>query len=200
MSELNHTIDALDEMCTGAVAAFGLALAEREGADPIEAERPARLAQLFCERIAPELAADPNVLRGFLVHDISKLMLPDEVLKKRGPLEPGDWAQLRRQRAVAADILRNAPGLGRAIEIVRHCRERWDGTGYPDRLAGETIPLAARVFALADAFEAITRGRPYRPGIGVPAALAELRRCAGTQFDPNLAEPFITLIEELQPT
>jgi putative two-component system response regulator len=199
VAELDHTIDALDEMCTGTVAAFGLILAEREGSDPIDAERPARLAQLFCERVAPDLAADPNVFRGFLIHDISKLMISDELLAKREKLEPEEWAQLRRWRRIGADILRNVPGLGQAIDIVRHCGEHWDGSGNPGHLRGEEIPLAARVFAIADAFEAITRGRPWRAKRSVPEALEELRRCSGAQFDPNLVEPFIKLITELQP-
>ncbi|MFI5207754.1 MAG: HD domain-containing phosphohydrolase [Gemmatimonadales bacterium] len=199
VAELNKTIDALDEMCTGTVAAFGLILAEREGNDPIDAERPARLAQLFCERVAPELAADPNVLRGFLIHDISKLMVPDELLQKTKKLEPEEWAKFRRRQRIAADILRNVQGLGQAIDVVRHCHEHWDGSGHPARLRGEEIPLAARIFAIADAFEAITRGRPWSPKRSVQEALEELRRCAGAQFDPSLVEPFIKLITELQP-
>lgn len=199
VAELNHTIDALDQMCTGTVAAFGLILAEREGSDPIDAERPARLAQLFCERVAPELAADPNVFRGFLIHDLSKLMVPDVLLAKRGKLQPEEWAQLRRQRRIAADILRNVPGLGQAVDVVRHCREHWDGSGHPGHLRGEEIPLTARIFAIADAFEAITRGRPWSAKRSVKEALEELRRCAGAQFDPGLVEPFIKLITELQP-
>jgi response regulator RpfG family c-di-GMP phosphodiesterase len=186
-------------MCTGTVAAVGLILAEREGSDPIEAERPARLAQLFMERVDPELAADPNVFRGFLIHDISKLMVSDELLAKRDKLEPEEWSQLRRRRRIAADILRNVPGLGRAIDVVRHCHEHWDGSGHPGHLKGEEIPLAARVFAIADTFEAITRDRPWTPKRSVPEALEELRRCAGTQFDPKLVEPFIKLITELKP-
>jgi putative two-component system response regulator len=199
VAELNHTIDELDEICTGTVAAFGLILAEREGSDPLDAERPARLAQLFCERVAPELAADPNALRGFLIHDMNKLMVPDGLLAKREELQPEEWAQLRRRRVVAADILRNVPGLGLAIDVVRHCHEHWDGSGHPGHLKGEAIPLAARIFALADAFDAITRGRPWRTKRSVKEALEELRRCAGTQFDPGLVEPFIKLITELQP-
>jgi putative two-component system response regulator len=199
VAELDHTIERLDEVITGTVAAFGLILAERDGSDPIDAERPARLAQLFTERVDPELAADPNVFRGFLLHDISKLMVPDPLLAKRVKLNPDEWAQLHRWRDVAADILRNVPGLGRAIEVVRHCHEHWDGTGHPGQLKGEQIPMPARIFALADTFEAITRGRPWSPRRGVPEAIAELRRCAGTQFDPDLVEPFIKMITELQP-
>ncbi|MFI5280183.1 MAG: HD-GYP domain-containing protein, partial [Gemmatimonadales bacterium] len=114
-------------------------------------------------------------------------------------LDPEEWAQLRRRRVVAADILRNVPGLGVAIDVVRHCHEHWDGSGHPGHRKGDEIPLAARIFALADAFDAITRGRAWRPKRSVNEAIEELRRCAGTQFDPNLVEPFIKLIAELQP-
>lgn len=197
--ELNRTIDTLDDTYTGTVAAFSLALAQREGADPIEAERPARLAQLFCERVAPELSADPNVLRGFLLHDIGKLTLPDGLLKKAGPLAPEEWEVVKRAPAVASEILRNVPGLGRALEIVRHTREHWDGSGYPDGLAGDKIPMAARIFAICDAFVAITAGRPYRPKQPVPWALEEIRKRSGAQFDPSLVEPLALLVNELQP-
>ena len=197
--ELNRAIDTLDDTYTGTVAAFSLALAQREGADPIEAERPARLAQLFCERIAPELSADPNVLRGFLLHDIGKLTLPDGLLKKESPLTPEEWEICKRAPAVASEILRNVPGLGHALEIVRHTREHWDGSGYPDGLAGDRIPLAARIFAICDAFVAITAGRPYRPKQPVAWALEEIRKRSATQFDPSLVEPLALLVNELQP-
>jgi putative two-component system response regulator len=199
VTELNRTVVMLDEMVTGAVAAFGLALAQREGSDPIQAERPARLAQLFCERIAPGLAGDPNVLRGFLLHDVGKLMLPDGLLKKEGPLTGEEWEQFKQQPRMAADILRNVAGLGRAIEIVRHARERWDGSGYPDGLKGKEIPLGARIFAIADSFDSLTTGRPYQAKQSVQVAVEELRRRGGTHLDPNLIEPFILLLNELQP-
>ena len=197
--ELNKIIDTLDDTYTGTVAAFSLALAQREGADPIEAERPARLAQLFCERLAPELAADPKVLRGFLLHDPGKLTLPDGLLKKAGPLDPEEGEICKRAPAVASEILRNVPGLGHALEIVRHTREHWDGSGYPDGLVGDKIPLAARIFAICDALVAITAGRPYRPKQPVPWALEEIRKRSGTQFDPGLVEPLALLVNELQP-
>lgn len=194
---LHEALLALEDAYTGTVAALNLALAEREGTSALDAERPARLAMLFCERVAPELAADPNVYRGFLLHDIGKLMLPDLMLKKKGPLLPAERLLVQRLSAAASDILRNVPGLGRANEIVRHQTEWWDGTGHPDGQAGVAIPLGARIFAIANSYEAIVTGRPWRPGRSPDEALAELRSMAGTQFDPDLVEKFAQLIHAL---
>jgi putative two-component system response regulator len=198
VTALNTALAQLEDTYTGTVSALTLALAGREASDPIDAERPARLAQLFCERVAPDLAADPNVFRGFLLHDIGKLMLPEGLLTKAGPLTEAERALFRRQPAIAADILRNVPGLGRALEIVRHHHERWDGTGHPDRLKGDAIPLGARIFALCNAFEAITTARPYRPRRSPREAMAEVRKGAGTQFDPALVEPFLAMVNAMQ--
>jgi len=198
VTALNAALAQLENAYTGTVSALTLALAGREGSDPIEAERPARLAQLFCERIAPDLAADPNVFRGFLLHDIGKLMLPEGLLRKAGPLTKEERALFERQPGIAADILRNVPGLGRALEIVRHYHERWDGRGYPDFLEGEQIPLGARIFAICNAFDAITTERPYRARRSTQEAIAEIRKGAGTQFDPALVEPFAALVTSMQ--
>lgn len=198
VTALNAALVQLEDTYTGTVSALTLALAGREGSNPIDAERPARLAQLFCERVAPDLAGDPNVFRGFLLHDIGKLMLPEGLLKKAGPLTAEERALFQRQPGIAADILRNVPGLGRALEIVRHHHERWDGAGYPDGLKGEAIPLGARIFALCNAFDAITTPHPYRAGRSAKEAMAELRKGSGTQFDPALVEPFITMVNAMQ--
>ena len=198
VGELERSYVALDESYTGMVAAFALALAAREGLSPVEAERPARLAQLFCERVAPELAADPNVFRGFLLHDIGKLTLPDGLLTKLGALSDDERALIRQRPAVASDIIRSVPGLGAALDVVRHHNEHWDGTGYPDGLKGEDIPLSARVFAIANAFEAMTTGRPYRAKISVDWAVAEIRARTGTQFDPGLTEEFCAMVTAMR--
>jgi len=198
VAELQRTYLALEESYTGTVAALALALSAREGLSPLEAERPARLAQLFCERVAPELASDPNVFRGFLLHDVGKLTLPDGLLTKLGALTPEEREQIRAMPAVAADILRNVPGLGRALDVVRCSNENWDGTGYPEGLKGEAIPLPARIFAIANAFEAMTTGRPYRAKISVDWAVAEIRARAGAQFDPSLTEEFCAMVTAMR--
>jgi len=198
VAELQKAYTELEESYTGTVAALALALAAREGLSPLEAERPARLAQLFCERVAPELAADTNVFRGFLLHDIGKLALPDGLLTKLGALNDDERKQIQEMPAVAADFLRNVPGLGRALEIVRYHTEHWDGSGYPEGLAGEAIPLAARIFAVANAFEAMTTGRPYRAKISVDWAVAEIRARAGSQFDPGLTEEFGAMVTAMR--
>ena len=195
--ELHDTLERLENTYTGTVESLCFALARREGLDPMETDRPARLAQLFCEKVAPQLAADPMVFRGFLLHDIGKLLMPDGLLKKEEPLTPKEWEEFRMMPALATDILRNVPGLHRALEIIRHIREHWDGSGYPDGLKGDAIPLGARIFAIADSFEAIIAGRPYRPGRTAEEAVVEIRKRAGTQFDPKLVEPFIAMVQSL---
>lgn len=198
VGELERAYVSLDETYTGTVAALALALASREGLSPLEAERPARLALLFCERVAPDLAADPNVFRGFLLHDLGKLTLPDGLLMKAGALTDDERELIRRQPAIASDIIRNVPGLGAAQDIVRHHAEHWDGSGYPDGLKGEAIPITARIFAIADAFEAMTTGRPYRAKISADWAVAEIRARADTQFDPGLTEEFCSMVTTMR--
>jgi response regulator RpfG family c-di-GMP phosphodiesterase len=125
-------------------------------------------------------------------------MLPEGLLRKAAPLTKEERALFERQPGIAADILRNVPGLGRALEIVRHYHERWDGRGYPDFLEGEQIPLGARIFAICNVFDAITTQRPYRACRTAQEAIGELRKGAATQFDPNLIEPFVALVTAMR--
>ncbi len=131
------------------------------------------------------------------LHDIGKMAVPDAILAKPGPLEEAELGFIRQHTVVGERILRAAPALGHVAQLVRSSHERFDGTGYPDRLAGEEIPLGSRVVAVCDAFSAMTRFRPYSPARQVDEALAELRRCAGSQFDPAVVEAFCTALERL---
>jgi diguanylate cyclase (GGDEF)-like protein len=122
------------------------------------------------------------------LHDVGKVAIPDAILGKPGPLTEEEWAFVRRHPLIGERIILAAPALARVASLVRSSHERWDGAGYPDALAGDRIPLGARIVAVADAFAAMTAGRPYRPARTVPDALAELQREAGGQFDPAVVD------------
>jgi two-component system, cell cycle response regulator len=124
------------------------------------------------------------------LHDVGKLAIPDSILNKPGPLDEEEWAFMRRHTLIGERIVASATSLRQAAPIVRATHERWDGAGYPDGVRGEDIPLAARIIAVCDAFDAMVTTRPYRTGINPEEALGELRRCAGSQFDAAVVHAF----------
>jgi HD-GYP domain-containing protein (c-di-GMP phosphodiesterase class II) len=130
------------------------------------------------------------IYRGALMHDVGKIGVPDAILLKPSQLTDDEWEFMRRHSAMGYRILAQVPYLRPAAKIVLAHHERWDGDGYPRRLKGENIPLGARIFALADTYDAIISDRPYRDGQSPDAALVEILRCAGTQFDPKVIEAF----------
>ena len=130
------------------------------------------------------------VRRAGDLHDIGKVAIPDAIVDKAGPLDPGEWELMRTHAAIGERILNAAPALRPVARLVRSSHERWDGGGYPDGLAGEAIPLGARIVAVCDAYEAMTSARVYRAVVTPADALAELERCAGTQFDPSVVAAF----------
>ena len=161
------------------------------------AKRVARIAIAVAEGL------DADGLRGeveltALLHDIGKLAMPYRVLQKAGPLDEAEWALMHAhtiegQRMCEAHGFDDGAGL-----LVRATHERWDGHGYPDGLRGTDIPLAARIVFCADAFDAMTSARPYRPALPVRIALAELRAGAGTQFDPHVAHHLAAVVERIE--
>jgi diguanylate cyclase (GGDEF)-like protein len=132
------------------------------------------------------------------LHDVGKLAVPDDVLQKPGPLHPEEWAFIREHTVIGERILAAAPGRHGVGEIVRATHERWDGRGYPDGLAGEAIPFAARIIAVCDAFSAMTSSRPYRLPTMRAHALEELQAHAGTQFDPDVVAAFCAAVERAE--
>lgn len=134
-----------------------------------------------------------EVARAAELHDVGKIAVPDEILHKPGPLDDSEWELMRQHTIIGDRILGAAPAMRPVAEIVRASHERYDGSGYPDGLTGEQIPLGARIVSVCDAFHAMTSDRPYQPRLDREGALAELRRCAGTQFDPEVVDAFCTL-------
>jgi two-component system cell cycle response regulator len=135
-----------------------------------------------------------HVLVAAELHDVGKVAIPDAIINKPGPLDDDEWAFMRRHTLIGERIVAAAPALGAVAKLVRASHERWDGGGYPDATVGEDIPLGARIVAVCDAYDAIVADRPYRRGRGAAEAMAELRRCAGTQFDPTVVEAFAAVI------
>jgi putative nucleotidyltransferase with HDIG domain len=135
---------------------------------------------------------------GGPLHDIGKLAVSDEVLCKEGRLDDDELAQIREHPKIGAKILLRVTTLREAIPYVLYHHERWDGTGYPSGKAGKEIPVEARVLAIADAFDAMTSDRPYRSALTHEEALAEVERCAGTQFDPKIARVFLEVFREAE--
>jgi putative nucleotidyltransferase with HDIG domain len=130
-----------------------------------------------------------------LLHDVGKVGIPDSILKKKEPLTPSDWDYIKAHPRVGVEILRHVTDLSPCLPVILHHHERFDGTGYPSGLKGDTIPLEARILAVVDAFEAITSQRSYRTQPTPLEAFTELRRCSGTQFDPQLVNIFCKIME-----
>lgn len=137
-----------------------------------------------------------HIARGALLHDIGKIGVPDQVLLKPGKLTDEEWVEMKKHPEIGARILSGISFLEPAAEIVLAHQERWDGLGYPRGLRGEQIPVGARIFAVADALDAITSDRPYRRGRGFVTARDEIARYSGTQFDPTVVKHFLTITEE----
>jgi putative nucleotidyltransferase with HDIG domain len=124
------------------------------------------------------------------LHDVGKLAIPDEILNKPDALDPAEWVIMRTHAEIGARIVAAAPSLAHTADLIRSHHERYDGRGYPDGLAGEEIPIAAQIISVCAAFVAMMRHRPYSDAITVSEAIAELRRCSGSQFHPAVVEAF----------
>jgi putative nucleotidyltransferase with HDIG domain len=165
-----------------------------EARDPYTQGHSARVTAL-AEEVARRLGWSSDQLAtlriGGPLHDIGKLAVSDEVLCKEGRLDDAEFAQIQEHPKIGARILLRMAALREAIPYVLYHHERWDGCGYPSGKAGEEIPVEARVLAVADAFDAMTSDRPYRRALSREEALAEVERCAGTQFDPKIARVFL---------
>jgi ribonuclease P protein subunit RPR2 len=189
--------DQLADSYATTVRALAAALELRDDQTGGHAERVTRLALQLAKLVDPALAADTELEYGFLLHDIGKIGVPDAILLKPGPLTAHEQETMRDHPILGERIVGRVPYLhGIARQVVAAHHERWDGTGYPRRLRGPQIPPAARIFAVADAYDAMTNDRPYRAALKLELAVEEIKRCSGTQFDPVVVDAFLSLMEQ----
>jgi HD-GYP domain-containing protein (c-di-GMP phosphodiesterase class II) len=179
--------DAYNGTLESLVAALDMRDQETRGHSTRVATHSLELAQMLGIKDQDELAM---IYRGALMHDVGKIGVPDAILRKPSSLTEEEWVFMRKHSAMGYRILAQVPYLRPAARIVLAHHERWDGGGYPRGLKGEDIPLGARIFAISDTYDAIISDRPYRRGQSPEAALAEILRCAGSQFDPQTVEAF----------
>ena len=187
-----------DEANRQTLVALGIALNSRDFGSSDHSERVAAYAVRLTIEVDPALTDDPSLEWGFLLHDVGNIGLPDRILHKPGALTSEERLELERHPILGEQILAALPLLqGEGIKVVRSHHERWDGTGYPDHLAGTDIPVGARIFAAVDALDAMTDLRPYRTPIAWDDAIEELRRNAGTQFDPDVIDGVVACEPDL---
>lgn len=153
-------------------------------------ERVAELCASVAEELGQPQGEVSRIRLAGRLHDIGKTAIPAAILNKPGPLDEQEWEFMRRHPLIGERIALAAPVLASSAALIRSSHERVDGAGYPDGLVGDRIPLGSRIIAVCDAFDAMTSERPYRGPVGIGAALEELRRCAGTQFDANIVDAF----------
>jgi putative nucleotidyltransferase with HDIG domain len=186
LAENERTYDAT-------LAALSSALDVRDTETEGHARRVVRYMELIAEGLKVPVEQHATLRRGALLHDIGKIGVPDHILRKAGPLTENEWHTMKTHPDLGAKIIANIPFLQEVAVIIRAHHERWDGNGYPEGLAGEQIPQGARIFAVADSFDAMTSDRPYRRGRQLDEALAEIERCSETQFDPAVVTAFLAV-------
>jgi response regulator RpfG family c-di-GMP phosphodiesterase len=181
------------------VAALASALESKDTGTRAHSQRVQRYALELARSVSPDLVDDPSAEYGFLLHDVGKIGIPDRILQKPGPLNDGETRLMRTHTLLGEQMLGGVAFLqGDGLRIVRSHHERWDGKGYPDGIAGTDIPLAARIFAVADSLDAMTSDRPYRPALTWTEAGREIVGESRSQFDPTVVKAFVDREERLQ--
>lgn len=190
-NELRSLVGKLETTVQGRTASLLTGLNAALDLRDTETQGHSRRVALYSRRLAEELgvgeAEKIDIERGALLHDIGKIGVSDTILLKPGKLNDEEWVEMRKHAEHGYKILENIPFLGNARHVVRQHHERFDGKGYPQQLKGKEIILGARIFAIIDTYDAMTSDRPYRKGLPHEVAMEEIKKCSGTQFDPNLA-------------
>jgi len=181
----------LNEAYAQTVAVLASALESRDFGTSRHSRRVTGYATRLTLEVAPSLLDDPSLEWGFLLHDVGKIGIPDGILLKPGRLTAPERRRMQQHAELGERLLAHVPLLNQeGARVIRSHHERWDGTGYPDRLSEESIPLGARIFAVVDSLDAMTDQRPYRDPVGWDTAVEEILRCRGSHFDPDVVDGF----------
>ncbi|MGK2878271.1 MAG: HD-GYP domain-containing protein [Solirubrobacterales bacterium] len=178
------------------ISSLLVALQERDGYTADHSEETVELALAVGDRLGITDEQRTVLADVALLHDIGKIGIPNEILNKQDGLEDHEWEFMKRHPEIGERIVSPVPGFAAVAKAIRHEHERWDGVGYPDGLIGDQIPLPSRIVLVCDAFHAMITDRPYRKSIGMHAARNELSRHAGTQFDPDVVEALLAVIDQ----
>ena len=195
-AELSRTLLDLESTYSQTLWTLVAALDAREHETSDHSQRVVRVTLAIARRLGLPEKDLPDIGRGALLHDIGKIGVPDAILLKPGRLTPEEWVEMRKHPQIGFNILGSVDFLQIPAEMVLCHQERYDGGGYPRGLSGEAIPLSARIFSVADCFDAMTSDRPYRKHTTHDNARREILRCAGTQFDRRCADAFLSLTDE----
>jgi response regulator RpfG family c-di-GMP phosphodiesterase len=194
--ELKEALNDVEESYKITLEALVAALDAREHETHAHSQRVREYTMTLAQSLGLRHDDLIQIGRGALLHDVGKIGVPDSILLKPGKLNEQEWTEMRKHPQIGYNILQSIEFLSPAAEIVLCHQERWDGNGYPNRLAEEDIPLGARIFAVVDTLDAMTSDRPYRKALSFKAAWNEIRECSGAQFDPRVAEAFLALPPE----
>ena len=193
--ELKDTYDKLEQAYMETIQTLRQTVEAKDVYTRGHSDRVSAFSVLIGEKLGLS-EADIRILRiGGLFHDIGKIGVPDAILLKDAKLTDDEYSQIKNHPSIGAHILSNATIFADMIPIVKHHHERYDGNGYPGKLKGEEIPYLARIAAVADTFDAMTSVRPYRTALPLDVVKSEFARCAGTQFDPEIAKVFLDILE-----
>jgi putative nucleotidyltransferase with HDIG domain len=196
VTQLQRANTQLDAANVGLLEALGAVIDADDSYTAGHSRQVAIYAGALADRLNLSDVDKSTVVKAALVHDIGKVGIDDQIVRKPGKLTAEEFAIMQKHTVIGAEILGRTPGLVPLVPLVRHHHERWDGRGYPDGIAGTEIPIGARILALSDSLDAMCSDRPYRARLNFEDVMAEVRRCAGAQFDPVLVEAVLDIAQD----